>query len=376
MDSVSTQDPTARRNALRAEALRIADDVLFPAAAEVDRTGTVPASHWRALADAGLYGIAAPVEAGGPGLEFGEVTEILEILVSGCLSTAFTWLQHHGVVISLSRTPNSPLRDELLQPTVAGRLRVGVAYAGVVPTPPRMTATRTGRGWSFTGHAPFVSGWGLVDLLQISARDAATDDVIAAILPTADLPSGVRASPLALTAAAATATVSVQVDELAVPDTRVVSRVTSAEFFANQNVGVRLNGTLPLGLLRRCTALLDVAGQAPAARRLRERADEARVALDSAMSDAASLLAARADAARLALDAAATLVAARGGEALLRGSDPERLFREASFVLVAASRPELKDLLVRRFGGLSEPDQTPLAPAASAVRPVWAARDA
>ncbi len=76
--------------------------------------------------------------------------------------------------------------------------------------------------------------------------------------------------------------------------------------------------------------------------------------LDSAMDDATALLAARADAARLALEAVAALVAARGGEALLRGSDAERLFREASFILVAASRPALKDLLVRRFAG--EPD--------------------
>ncbi|MHC3003664.1 acyl-CoA dehydrogenase family protein [Gordonia sp. GN26] len=351
---MSTQDPAARRSTLRAAALRIADDVLFPAAAQVDRTGVVPPSHWLALADAGLYGIAAPVEAGGPGLEFGEVTEILEVLVSGCLSTAFTWLQHHGVVISLSRTPNGSLRDELLEPTVAGRLRAGVAYAGVVPTPPRMTATRTDDGWVFTGHAPFVSGWGTVDLLQISARDTETDDVIAAILPTAELPTAVRTSPVELTAAAATSTVSLQVDGLPVPDARVVSRVSIDEFFANQNVGVRLNGTLPFGLVRRCTALLDVAGRAPAARRLRERADEARMALDSAMDDATALLAARADAARLALEAVAALVAARGGEALLHGSDAERLFREASFILVAASRPELKDLLVRRFAG--EPD--------------------
>ncbi|WP_425270374.1 acyl-CoA dehydrogenase family protein [Gordonia alkanivorans] len=352
---MSNQDPVMRRSTLRAAALRVADDVLFPAAAEVDRTGVVPPSHWRVLADAGLYGIAAPVEAGGPGLEFGEVTEILEVLVSGCLSTAFTWLQHHGVVISLSRTANPSLRDELLEPTVSGRLRAGVAYAGVVPTPPRMTATRTDDGWIFSGHAPFVSGWGVVDLLQISARDTATDDVIAAILPTADLSTDVRASPVELTAAAATATVSLQVGGLAVPDARVVSRVTLDEFFANQNVGVRLNGTLPFGLVRRCTALLDVAGQAPAARRLRERADEARVTLDSAMNDAAALLAARADAARLALDAVAALVAARGGEALRRSNDAERLFREASFILVAASRPELKDLLVRRFADAPDP---------------------
>nr|WP_223205559.1 acyl-CoA dehydrogenase family protein [Gordonia jinghuaiqii] len=341
---------------MRAAALRIADEVLFPSAATVDRTGVIPATHWQLLADAGLYGIAAPVEDGGPDLPFGELTEILEVLTSGCLATAFTWIQHHGVVISLARTTNHSLREELLDAAVAGTLRAGVAYAGVVPTPPRMTATRVDHGWVFSGHAPFVSGWGMLDLLQISARDAETDDVVAAILPASDLAASsaagrVRVTPIDLAAAAATQTVSLDVDSLPIPDGRVVGRVSLEEFSANQNVGVRLNGTLPFGLLRRCSALLDVAGRPHEARRLRERADVARTALDDAMDDAAALLSARADAAQLAVDATAALVAATGGQALIRGADAERLYRETSFVLVAASRPELKQALLQRFSG-------------------------
>ncbi|WP_078111790.1 acyl-CoA dehydrogenase family protein [Gordonia sp. IITR100] len=354
---MTTQDAGAERRAeLRTAALRVADEVLFPAAGEVDRTGAVPESHWRALADAGLYGIAAPVEAGGPGLEFGEVTEVLEVLTSGCLATAFTWIQHHGVVLSLARSTNDELRGELLDATVSGRLRAGVAYAGVVPTPPRMVATHTDDGWLLNGHAPFVSGWGVVDLLQISARDAETDDVISAILRMPDLVGGrssaaVRVTPVDLSAAAATTTVSLRVDGLMVPFDREVTRVGLAEFFATQNVGVRLNGTLPFGLVRRCAALLDVGGHHREGRALRERADVVRTALDAGMADATALLVARADAAALALDAAAALVSADGGRAVERGSDSERLFREAAFVLVAASRPELKTALLHRFSG-------------------------
>ncbi|WP_439032970.1 acyl-CoA dehydrogenase family protein [Gordonia terrae] len=346
-------DPATRGAVLRAAALRIADEVLFPAAADVDRSGVVPASHWQALSDAGLYGIAAPAEAGGPGLDLAEVTEILEVLLSGCLATAFTWLQHHGVVISLARSANTRLRDELLDATVAGRLRAGVAYAGAVPTPPRMRASRVDGRWVFSGDAPFVSGWGVVDLLQISARDTDTDDVVSVILPMAELTDppreNIRVESIDLSAASATNTISLHIDGLPVEDTRVVSRIGLVDFFAGQNVGIRLNGTLPLGLVRRCTAVLDTAGHSQQARRLRERADVARLALDDALPDAAALLAARADAAGLALDAAAALVAAAGGRALVRGNDSERLFREAAFVLVAASRPELKDALLQRF---------------------------
>ena len=70
-----------------------------------------------------------------------------------------------------------------------------------------------------------------------------------------------------------------------------------------------------------------------------------------ALADLAALLAARADGAQLAVDAAAALVAADGGRALIVGSDADRLSREATFTLVAASRPELKGLLLQRFSG-------------------------
>ncbi|MER6877434.1 acyl-CoA dehydrogenase family protein [Amycolatopsis sp. NPDC000673] len=45
---------------LVSRARALADDLLFPAAAEVDRQGVVPRSHFDALAEEGFYGLAAP----------------------------------------------------------------------------------------------------------------------------------------------------------------------------------------------------------------------------------------------------------------------------------------------------------------------------
>ena len=47
------------------EAQRIADEVLFPAALATDASDIVPRELLDALADAGLYGVAAPGEYGG-----------------------------------------------------------------------------------------------------------------------------------------------------------------------------------------------------------------------------------------------------------------------------------------------------------------------
>ncbi|TGD85487.1 acyl-CoA dehydrogenase [Mycolicibacterium sp. CH28] len=330
-------------------AREIADTVLFPAALEVDRSGQVPDTHWETLTQAGLYGIAAPADFGGPGLGLPHIVEILETMASGCLATAFTWVQHHGMLAALSVTDNHALRDEILPGAVAGRIRGGVAYAGAVPVPPRMRAQRVTGGWRLSGHAPFVSGWGIIDVIQISAGDVETGDIVAGLVTAAVQPGITAVTPQPLFVADASHTVALELDGLVVPDDRVVSRVSRTDFMTNQNFGSRLNATLPIGVVRRCTLLLDDAGEHDAAVALRRQADAVRERLDEAMSDASALLRARAEGCVLATQAANALVAAHGGPSLLRSSPAQLLARSALFTLVAASRPELKQALINQM---------------------------
>lgn len=330
-------------------ATELARDTLAVAALDVDRTGRIPDEHWRALADAGLYGIAVPVELGGPGLDFDELVEILEVIAGACLATAFTWLQHHGMLAALAASANTALRDELIPAAASGRIRGGVAFAGAVPVPPRMRADRIDGGWRLTGHAPFVSGWGVIDVIQFSAGDTVTGDIVSGVLAAERQPGIMAVVPQSLSVADATRTVSLDVDGLVLPDDRVVSRVTRDDFMANQNFGSRLNGTLPVGVARRCTDELDAAGQPAAADALRTEIAAVRGRMNAGLGDTVALLQARADAAELAVRAACAVVAGHGGTGLLRGSQAQLLARNATFTLVAASRPELKRTLVSRF---------------------------
>lgn len=327
----------------------LADDVLFPAALEVDRTGVVPASHWERLAAQGMYGMAAPPDLGGPGLELPEIVEGLETMAGGCLATTFTWMQHHGLVMGLATSPNAALRDELLADLVSGQARAGVAFAGVIPNPPRVRAVRTGEGWRLSGDAPFVSGWGIVHVLQVSAGDVETGDVIGAVIEAREQPGITTVDRQQLVAANATNTVSIRFDDLVVPDDRVVSRVPRPTFLANQIFGARINGTLPLGLVTRCSRLLEDAGRSEAAARLAAERDVVRARLDAGLADITVMVSARADGAQLALRAAAALVTAGGGPSLVDADQAQRLAREAVFTLVAASRAELKRELLARF---------------------------
>lgn len=331
---------------LAERAHEIADSVLFPAILEVDRTGHVPETHWQAIAAAGLYGIAAPAEVGGPGLKLPQIIEILETMAGGCLATAFTWVQHHGMLAALASSANGALREEFVPGLISGSLRGGVAYAGAVPVPPRMRAARVAGGWRLSGHAPFVSGWGIIDVIQISAGDLASGDIVAGLLPATPQPGITTVTPQPLFVADASQTVALEVDGLIIPDDRIVSRVARAEFMASQNFGSRLNATLPIGLVGRCTRLLDDAGEQDAAAALRAEADAVRERLDAGLTDGAALLRARAEGCELATRAAGALVAACGGPSLLRTSVAQLLARCAVFTLVAASRPELKRSLV------------------------------
>ncbi|MFP5022233.1 acyl-CoA dehydrogenase family protein [Pseudonocardia phyllosphaerae] len=322
-------------------AREIADDVLFRDAVEVDRTGHVPQEHWDLLAREGFYGLAKEGAPELPGL-----VAILEALFGGCLSTAFTWVQHQGAVFGLTHSKNTELRDAYLPDMLAGRAKAGVAFAGALADPPRLRAHPDGEGYLLDGDAPFVSGWGVIDVLSVSAVDP-DGNVVSGLIDAREA-DGLSVTPLDLLAGQGTATVRLQFDDFPLPAGRVISVAPLAGFAAFQTFGSRLNASLACGVADRAIRLLPDSA-AEAATTLRRSLDETRTALDGGLADPATLPAARAAASDLALRAAGALFAATGSTAMDPAGHPSRLLREAAFSLVAASRPEMRALLVDRL---------------------------
>lgn len=340
---------------LLAVATAIADEVLFPSAAEVDRTGRIPDSHFALLAAEGFYGLFAPREAGGPGLEFTEALRVIETLAGGCLTTTFTWLQHHGIVMALLMTPNAALRSRLLAPAVRGEVRGGGAFSGVVHTPPQVRATRRPGGWSVSGRVPFVSGWGIVDLLHVSAHDETTGEVVSGLVGARPGQGIVAVQPLTLVAGQGTNTVSLELRDLVLPDEQVTTRTDRAAFLANLTIGLRVDSALALGLTGRAVRLLADADPA-VADALRREQDDLRDRFDTALGEPDRLPALRAACSELAQRACTALVVVGGGAALLAGHPAQRLAREALFTLVVASRPAVRSALLGRLTCPAEPD--------------------
>ncbi|MFC5286515.1 acyl-CoA dehydrogenase family protein [Actinokineospora guangxiensis] len=325
-------------------ATAIADTVLHPAAAEVDATGRVPESHYALLAAEGFYGLFAPPEAGGPGLEFGAALRVIEELASGCLTTTFTWLQHHGIVMALLTTPNAELRERWLAAAVRGELRGGGAFSGVVPTPPRVRAERGRDGWSISGRVPFVSGWGVVDVLHVSAYDDRTGQVVSGIVDARPGP-GLSARPLSLVACQGSSTVVLDLHGFDLPEERVTTRVDRDAYLAGLLIGLRVDSALSLGLTGRAVRLL-AETEAGSADALRAERDGLRARFDAALGEPRRLPGLRAACSELAQRACAAAVVAGGGAALLTGHPAQRLAREALFTLVVASRPAVRSALL------------------------------
>ncbi|MGA9276116.1 MAG: acyl-CoA dehydrogenase family protein, partial [Ilumatobacter sp.] len=196
-----------------ARARRIADDVLFPVAQEVDRS-TIPPSHFAELADSGLFSLTD--------LPPSEARRTIAAIGGGCGATFFVWVQHHGVLRTLMSSTNDELRDELDGPMRAGELIAGTAFAHVRRSgTPAIRATRRNGRWYLDGFAPWATSWGIARRFCVAAE---TDDgrIHWSMLP-GDGGPGVVVTPLDLPVFAATGTVSLTFDGCPVNDDQVVA---------------------------------------------------------------------------------------------------------------------------------------------------------
>jgi len=333
--------PTAE--GVLAVARELADDVLFPDAMRVERLDVLPVAHLDAFAAAGLYGAPAPADAGGLGLDLCEVGGVVEELAGGCLAAAFVLIQHFRLVMTLAADSAPPaLRDRWLASACQGRTRGGIALTGLIPGPPQLRAEPAEGGWRLDGTAPWVTGWGLIDLVQVVARGP--DDTVATLIMDAAAQPGLAVTRQRLAAVDASVTVRLGFGGVLIPQDRFVDQVPFDPAVSVQPAGLRLNGSLALGLARRCCRIL---GPGP----LDDEVTACRERLDAALGTGPGPMAeARAAASEIALRAAAALAVRDGGNAVTVDQHAQRLAREAVFLLVFGSRPGIKSALLQRLG--------------------------
>lgn len=327
-----------------AEELRA--ELLAPDANDVDRSGVIPASHFDALRSGGFYGLAFKSQD-----PIRTLADTGEVLVSGCLSTAFVWAQHHGTLLRLATSRNEGLKAKYLAALQTGEVRAGVSGSGYAsPRKPLVKAVRVADGYAIAGTAPFVTGWnGLTEVIGITAYDEAARQQVTFLAQAEDV-AGMVSERLELTAAHASHTVRLDFDKLHVPDDTVmsvssVSVKDGSELSDMDRAVTRLNGALALGTAK--AALLELAAMGRTSDLLTGQHEEIRSMLTRAITDRQiDIFGVRAAASRLSVVVANHLASQAGSGAILRGSTPERLLREATFSLVCTTTPEMKTHLL------------------------------
>ncbi|HEV3188359.1 MAG TPA: acyl-CoA dehydrogenase family protein [Acidimicrobiales bacterium] len=312
-------------------------ELLSRDAALVDESLTIPPSHFDAFAAAGLYGAFAPKDVGGLELGFTEACDLVEQLAAACLTTTFVWLQHFRL-LSAVLDPATPedLRS-MLPLVIGGQVKGGISLGGLLPGPARLTAEVADDGWLLNGDAPWVSGWGTVDKLVVTAREGTSS--VASFVLDASLCEGLTVTPVRLSAMNASSTVTVAFSNVKVPHDRYVGSQPYAPGLERPE-GLRVNGSLALGVTRRCCDLIGPSVLDDELRSTREELNRAGVD---------EIHAARARASTLAVRCAHVLAVSTGSRSAISGDVAERSTREASLLLVFASRPAIKMGLLERM---------------------------
>jgi alkylation response protein AidB-like acyl-CoA dehydrogenase len=338
-----------------AAARRLADEVLRPAAEQVETSG-VPRTHLAALAAAGLFGVTAPASYGGSDQPLEVMREIVEILAGADASTWFVWTQHHTPVRTLVRGSNDPLRDRWLPRLASGSALAGVAFTHLRrPGPPAVRAVPTDGGWRVDGDLAWLTSWGLAQVFLVGAVSG--DDVIWMLAPLTGA-AGVAAHPLDLIAMGGTSTVSVHLDGLLVDDADVVLREPLEAWRAIDAARTADVSPAVFGVAQECVQTLAAAGT--------PMVEDAAAALDAELAETRrrayglqdedgprdERLAVRAQAHALSLRASAALVAAGAGRSMLAGNAAQRLAQVAMFLLVQGQNLEVR---AAQLAALSRP---------------------
>ncbi|WP_066972235.1 acyl-CoA dehydrogenase family protein [Streptomyces sp. NRRL F-4489] len=320
------------------ETSRVADELLSPSADRTARDG-VPRSHLDALGASGALGLATR----NPAL----LRRATEIVSAADGATWFVYAQHHQPVRAVAASDNRILRDRWLTPLLTGRTLSGHAISHLArPGPPAITAT-PGRygGWTLNGRIPWLTGWGLADVVLVGAV-APDDRVLFALLPSEDLDAPQAVHRHTLWSMAATHAVAVDLHSVAVTRDQVVSTARHEDWL---NTYLHHNANTHPAVFGHLRATTRYLGRYEA---FKGWADHATLLADRLRGHAYGLidtrpaheaieerLATRAAVVDLALRSAAACLAASGARAMGSDTTAARLMGEAAFHLVHGQTP-------------------------------------
>ena len=165
---------TQQQEAIREKARELAEAVIAPRAAEVDREEAYPWDNCRALREAGFFGMTLPRDYGGPGLGFLEVTLVIEEMARVCGVTGRIAVEANMGAVSAIMAYGSETQEQIAAKQVLSGDKPAICItepgAGSAATEMTTRADRKGDRYVLNGGKHWITGGGVSQLHLIFAR--------------------------------------------------------------------------------------------------------------------------------------------------------------------------------------------------------------
>ena len=359
----------------------VIDEVIAPAARQVDREGIFPRDQLSALGTAGILGLTVPDEHGGGGKGLAEAAEAVGQVARACGSTAMVLMMHYAAVAVLAaHGPRAVLRD-----IAAGRHLSTLAFSEAGSRShfwaPVSTADPDGDSVVLNARKSWVTSAGQADSYVWSSRPVAADGMMTLWLvpsgsPGLSIPAPFEGLGLRGNASSPVSAASVRIPaEARLGDDGAGLDIAFATGLPSFLI---LSGAASVGLME---AVIDAAcehllgtrlehlnqtlAEQPTARaglaRMRITADSVRILLDDAIAALGAgrpdaqlrLLEVKAAAAEASIQVTDLAMTVCGGSAFRADLGIERRFRDARAARVMAPTTEaLHDFIGRALCGL------------------------
>ncbi len=165
---------TAEQEDLRARARDLAERVIAPRAAEVDRTESYPWDNVKALTESGFMGMTIPAAYGGPGRSFLDVTLVVEEMAAQCGVTGRIVVEGNmGAISAILQYGTEEQKRRATELVLSGdkpAICITEPEAGSAATEMTTRADRRGDRWVLNGKKHWITGGGVSRLHLIFAR--------------------------------------------------------------------------------------------------------------------------------------------------------------------------------------------------------------
>jgi isovaleryl-CoA dehydrogenase len=166
----------------------ILNDVVAPAAAEVDRTGTYPRAALDALGSAGLLGLISATEVGGMGQGHRAATAVVQSLAEHCGSTAMVVMMHYAGAAVLEAFGPTDVREQIAAGDYVTTLAFSEVGSRSMFWAPMSTAALAGESVKLDAQKSWVTSAGEADGYVWSSKPVAAEGASTLWLVPADAP--------------------------------------------------------------------------------------------------------------------------------------------------------------------------------------------